>query len=63
VKALDAFNVKVDCIIVAVAHDEFREIALDDLKEMMNDKPMLVDVRAMFDMVEAKEKGFYYKTL
>jgi UDPglucose 6-dehydrogenase/UDP-N-acetyl-D-galactosamine dehydrogenase len=63
VKALDDFNVKVDCVIVAVAHDAFREIAMGDLKETMNGNPVLVDVRNMFDGEEAEEKGFYYKTL
>ena len=54
---------KVDCVIVAAAHDEFMEIALDDFKEMMNDKPVFVDVRGMFYEVAAKNKGFYYKSL
>ena len=45
VKALDELNVKVDCVIVWLAHDAFREIALDNLKEMMNDKPVLIAVR------------------
>ena len=63
VKALDDFNVKVDCVIVAVAHDEFKKIKLDDIRKFMNNKPVLVDVRRMFDGEEAKEKGFYYKTL
>jgi len=63
VKALDKLDVKVDCVIVAVAHDAFREIAMGDLKEMMNGNPVLVDVRGMFDGEEAEEKGFYYKTL
>jgi UDPglucose 6-dehydrogenase/UDP-N-acetyl-D-galactosamine dehydrogenase len=63
VKVLDKLDVKVDCVIVAVAHDAFREIAMGDLKEMMNGNPVLVDVRGMFDGEEAEEKGFYYKTL
>jgi len=63
VKALDDFNVIMDCVIVAVAHDEFKKIGLDDIRKFMNDKPVLVDVRGMFDGEEAKRKGFYYKTL
>jgi UDP-N-acetyl-D-galactosamine dehydrogenase len=63
VKALDDLNMKVDCVIVAVAHDEFKKMDLGDVKEFMNDKPVLVDVRSMFDEEEAKNKGFYYKGL
>ena len=63
VKALDELNVKADCVIVAVAHNAFREIALGDLKEMMNGNPVLVDVRGMFDEEETKGKGFYYRRL
>ena len=62
VKALDKLNVRVDCVIVAVAHDEFKKMKLDDIRKFMNDKPIIVDVRGMFDE-EAKREGFYYKTL
>ena len=61
VKALDDFNVIMDCVIVAVAHDEFKKMKLDDIRKFMNDKPVLVDVRRMFDGEEAKKKGFYYR--
>jgi len=39
------------------------KIKLEDLAKVMNDKPVLIDVRGMFDGEEAKEKGFYYRTL
>ena len=54
---------KVDCVVVAVAHEEFKKINLKDMKELMNNAPVLIDVRGMFDAGEAKRKGFYYKTL
>ena len=63
VNALDEFNVIMDCVIVAVAHDEFKKIGLEDVSKFMNNKPIIVDVWGMFDGEEAKEKGFYYKTL
>ena len=62
VNVLDELNVKADCVIVAVAHNAFREIALGDLKKMMNSNPVLIDVRGVFDE-EAKEEGFYYRRL
>ena len=52
-----------DCVIVALAHDEFKKMKLDDIRKFMNDKPVLVDVRGMFDKEEAKRMGFLYKTL
>jgi UDPglucose 6-dehydrogenase/UDP-N-acetyl-D-galactosamine dehydrogenase len=63
VKALDELNVKVDCVIIAVAHDAFMRMKLDDVKKFMNDKPVLIDVRGMFDGEEAERKGFYSRTL
>ena len=54
---------RMDCVIAAVAHDEFKKMELKDLTRMMNDKPVLIDIRGMFKGEEAKKKGFYYKTL
>ena len=59
VKALDELNVRMDCVIVAVAHDEFKKIKLENIKKFMNDKPVIIDVRGMFD----EEEGFYYRGL
>ena len=65
VNALDNLDVKLkmDGVIVAVAHDEFKQMNLEDLARMMNDKPVLVDIRGLFDVEEANKKGVYYKTL
>jgi UDPglucose 6-dehydrogenase/UDP-N-acetyl-D-galactosamine dehydrogenase len=63
VNALDELNVKVDCVIITVTHDEFKKINLKDMKELMNDAPVLVDVRGMFKEEEAKRMRFYYKSL
>jgi len=46
-----------------VAHDAFKAITLDKLKNIMNATPILIDVRGIFDAQEAKEAGFYYETL
>jgi UDP-N-acetyl-D-mannosaminuronate dehydrogenase len=56
VKALDNLDVKIkmDCIIVAVAHDEFKKMKLENVKKFMNEKPVLIDVREMFDGEDAK---------
>ena len=68
VKTLDDSNVKVDCIIVAVAHDAFKNKPFLSTgsffrKKVLNDKPVLIDVRGRFDGEEASKKGFYYRSL
>lgn len=55
--------VGIDCVIVAVAHDQFKRITLDQMKKFMAKNPILIDVRGMFKRSEAEDKGFYYSTL
>ncbi|MBA7480176.1 UDP-N-acetyl-D-glucosamine 6-dehydrogenase [subsurface metagenome] len=54
---------KVDGVILAVAHKAFQGVTLDKLKGIMNDKPILIDVRGLFEPAKAEENGFYYRTL
>ncbi len=54
---------KIDCLIVAVAHDEFKKLTFDVIKKFMTSKPVLIDVRRMFDPKVAQKKGFKYYTL
>jgi UDPglucose 6-dehydrogenase/UDP-N-acetyl-D-galactosamine dehydrogenase len=65
VNALDNLDVKLkmDGVIVAVGHEEFKKMKLEDVKKFMNDAPVLIDVRGRFNEEKAKNKGFYYKTL
>jgi len=56
VKALDNLDVqiKMDGVILAVAHDEFKMMKLENVKKFMNDKPIIVDVRGMFKEEDAR---------
>ena len=63
VKALDNLDLKVDGVIVAVAHDEFKKMGFEDIGKFMNAKPVLIDVRSIFKAKDTMEKGFYYKGL
>jgi UDPglucose 6-dehydrogenase/UDP-N-acetyl-D-galactosamine dehydrogenase len=63
VDALERLSVKVDAVIITVAHDEFKKIDLEDIKKFMNDKPVLIDVRGMYDVKDAERKEFYYRRL
>ncbi len=55
-------NIKFDCVIITVVHDVFKKIELDDLKAIMGDKPIIIDVRGMFQKV-AEKNGVLYRTL
>jgi UDPglucose 6-dehydrogenase/UDP-N-acetyl-D-galactosamine dehydrogenase len=51
-----------DAIILAVRHDQFVEISLEQLRSMMNEKPVLIDVKGVFrDQKKAFDDLFYYK--
>ena len=55
----------VDCIIVAVAHNEFRELKLDDIKRFYhegarNEEKVLIDVKGMFSIKDLKISGLTY---
>lgn len=63
IKALINLNTRVDCVIITVAHDAFKKITLDNLRDTTNSHPVLIDVRQMFNKKEAERKGFYYRTL
>jgi len=65
VNALDNLDVKLkmDGVIVAVAHDEFKMMGLEDIGKFMNAKPVLIDVRGTFNEEKANNKGFYYRGL
>lgn len=54
---------KVDAIILVSPRREFKDIGLDGLKEKLNDPPILIDLKEMFDKEEAEKKGFIWEGL
>lgn len=50
-----------DCIIVAVAHNEFREMGLSEVKELFrdvsDDQKVLIDVKGLYKVDELKTSG------
>ena len=52
-----------DAVIIAVAHTKFKEMSLEQIRGLMNSKPVLVDVRGMVDQDEAEKTGIYYRKL
>jgi UDP-N-acetyl-D-mannosaminuronate dehydrogenase len=62
-KPLPRLNIKVDAVIIAVAHSQFKTMPIEKIRELMSDHPVLIDVRGMADWETAKTKGFYYRKL
>jgi len=62
-KIFDKSTVKVDCVIFTVAHEPFKRMGFENIKDFMKESPILIDVRGIFNKNEAEGKGFYYKTL
>ena len=54
---------RMDGVIVAVAHDEFREMGLSGVTGFLGAGGVVVDVRGMFDAGEVKKQRLYYETL
>ena len=56
--------VDADCLILAVAHDEFRQLGLDKLGKMFKDIPqdekVLIDVKGLYSVMELEASGLTY---
>ena len=50
-----------DCIIVAVAHNEFKSLSLGDIKKMYRDcddaEKVLIDVKGLYKVCDLKSSG------
>ena len=63
IKYLDDLNkIQVDCIIITVIHDIFKTISLANLIGIMNNNPILIDVRGYYDEA-AKKRNIIYRKL
>jgi UDPglucose 6-dehydrogenase/UDP-N-acetyl-D-galactosamine dehydrogenase len=63
IKPLNILKNGMDGVIITVAHDKFTEISLNRIKEMMEENPVLIDVRRLYDGIQAAELGIHYVTL
>ena len=56
--------VNLDCLIVAVAHDEFRRLTLDQLdaffKQGQQSEKVLIDVKGVYKISDVEKMGFAY---
>lgn len=53
-----------DCVIVAVAHNEFRELSLEDIKKLyrdcMDSEKVLLDVKGLYQIADLNASGMRY---
>jgi UDP-N-acetyl-D-galactosamine dehydrogenase len=53
-----------DCIIVSVAHKEFRDMSLDEIKKLYKDGPdeekVIIDVKGIYDITSLKSSGMQW---
>jgi UDP-N-acetyl-D-galactosamine dehydrogenase len=53
-----------DCLVFAVAHDEFKEMSLEQIDRFFgnynNNKKIIVDVKSIFDQSEIEKRGYTY---
>ena len=52
-----------DVLIFATNHKEYYSINLDELKENMNNKPIIIDGRNIFEREIVESKGFIYRKI
>lgn len=62
---VDISEVKdVDCIVLAVAHDIFKKLTLEEIDEMFGDfnnkEKVIIDVKSILNKSKVKEKGYSY---
>ena len=53
--------IEADCVIVAVAHNEFRALSLDTIQKMFkdvpNDEKVLIDVKGLYKVEDLRASG------
>jgi UDP-N-acetyl-D-galactosamine dehydrogenase len=55
--------IDLDAVIFAVAHNEFKELTIDEIDKFFLDEKIMIDVKTMFEEEEMKEKGYTYWNL
>lgn len=56
-------DLKVDAVIIAVAHKQFKGMRVDEILHLMEGYPMLVDVRGFIDPKTIDRTRMYYRHL
>ena len=49
-----------DAVVLAVAHDEFKDITIDDMNFMISGNKVLLDIKGILDRKEYEDAGYIY---
>ncbi len=60
---LNSLNLMADCIILNVAHDQFKKMRIKEIKEMMNERSIIIDVRGVLNSKDVMQEGISYRRL
>jgi UDPglucose 6-dehydrogenase/UDP-N-acetyl-D-galactosamine dehydrogenase len=60
---LPKLDKKMDAVIIAVAHKHFRMMTVEKIRSLMNDHPVLVDVRGIVGRAIAEKQKIHYRQL
>ena len=56
-------NEKVDALIVAVAHNEYKNMSIQDIKDKLNGTSILFDIKGIFNKNEVEKEKIEYWSL
>jgi UDP-N-acetyl-D-galactosamine dehydrogenase len=60
---LPALDKKIDAVIIAVAHQQFKNMTVAQIRGLMKESPVLIDVRGMIAPAQVSSSDLYYKKL
>jgi UDPglucose 6-dehydrogenase/UDP-N-acetyl-D-galactosamine dehydrogenase len=60
---LPKLDKKMDAVIIAVAHRQFKQMSVEEIAGLMKGKPVLVDVRGMVDKYVVEKNEMYHRKL
>jgi UDPglucose 6-dehydrogenase/UDP-N-acetyl-D-galactosamine dehydrogenase len=60
---LKGMQPKMDGVIIAVAHTQFKKMRVEEILGLMRQKAVVIDVRGMLDQHAVEKQGAYYKKL
>ena len=55
--------IDLDAVIFAVAHDEFKDLTIDEIDSFFLEEKIIIDVKTMFEEEEMKNRGYIYWNL
>ena len=50
-----------DAIVLMTGHEQYKNLDYKDMLKLMNEKPLIIDGRNIFDKEDARKNGFVYK--